>query len=170
MEHWLLECWRLQRRPEWFQDASHCSASWGNWRDWQAGCGLQHWINVKLNLPFHPFFQLLKQLAADPSYNKVISVGRRKVVQLSAPWFISYLSFLAYSCFRLTCPPSLAWKKWFRRKLTLTTSLNTPLLFQGFMVSYSLNSRISSQSWFSFYLSGDNKGQGWCRRICEGGR
>ena len=25
------------------------------------------------------------------------------------------------------------------------------------------------QSWFSFYLSGDNKGKGWRWRICEGG-
>ena len=33
------------------------------------------------------FFQLLKQLAADPSYNKVISVGRRKVVPSSVPLF-----------------------------------------------------------------------------------
>jgi len=31
------------------------------------------------------FFQLLKQLAADPSYNKVISVGRRKVDLPSEP-------------------------------------------------------------------------------------
>ena len=34
------------------------------------------------------FSQLLKQLAADPSYNKVISVGRRKVLSL----FVSNIS------------------------------------------------------------------------------
>ena len=33
----ILECWRLRRRPEWFRDAAHSFASWGNWRDWEAG-------------------------------------------------------------------------------------------------------------------------------------
>ena len=137
----------------------------GYWSYW-------HWINFVmerflitlmcvLTPKWNIIFQLLKQLAADPSYNKVISVGRRKVVLSSV---------LLFLCFRLTCPLSPAWRKWCRRKSTLTTSLNTPLPFLGVLVSHFLafKSFLSFQSWFRVHLSGHNKGKGWCWGVCEG--